>query len=158
MSDPKALPKPYVSYSPIHRSCNDWIAWIPLSPESYITVKRLYRLGNFFDKDGQDTQDKTFQTLPFSGFFILNILNILVKYILSFTPEGQQGHQVGGVDSGVFVEVGHFSGEPWSPGGGRRNDPLRNFFDKDEQDTQDKTFQIGHFTDIFYPGYPEYPC
>jgi len=29
--------------------------------------------------------------------FILNIPNILVKYIPSFAPEGQQGHQVGDV-------------------------------------------------------------
>ena len=54
------------------------------------------------------------------------------KVPVSFAPEGQHGHQVGGVDFGVFVEVGHFVGEAGSPG-----NSLRIFFDKDEQDAQD---------------------
>ena len=40
------------------------------------------------------------------------------KVPVSFAPEGKQRHQVGGVDSGVFVEVGHFPGKPGSPGKG----------------------------------------
>jgi len=64
--------------------------------------------------------------------FILNILNILVQYIPSFAPEGKQRHEVGGVDFGVFVEVGLFSGEAGSPA-----NSLRIFFDNDGQDAQD---------------------